>query len=271
MKKLAKLVFVFVLALPLAAMALRIPNPDEIKVEGLVSFGEDGAAWLKWKGYEMLVTSGYMIGTDLRVVAIRHDAVVIYRPQSRQYNVLVPKTELAWKDRNQVIWTQPLPIWKITRMVGLAYRKDYICHANTRSQNQIRRHVRNMPSMMELVVSPHHRYYGRDGVIYVSPVHVDGDGWKYLMKRIQNYRGKTLGEWFPVLNKKSTIISDGKPLDQILQKIAYDTGITIKWDRPELLPLYCSLRDRPWYEILENIVIFNGFNLMPTREGLVIK
>jgi hypothetical protein len=128
-----------------------------------------------------------------------------------------------------------------------------------------------MPSMMELVVSPHHRYYGRDGVIYVSPVHVDGDGWKYLMKRIQNYRGKTLGEWFPVLNKKSTIISDGKPLDQILQKIAYDTGITIKWDRPELLPLYCSLRDRPWYEILENIVIFNGFNLMPTREGLVIK
>ncbi len=270
-KKLTKLVLIFVFLLPLSAMAIFIPNPDQIEVQGLVSFGEDGAAWLRWQGHEMLVTSGYMIGTDLRVVAIRHDSVVLYRPESRQYHVLKPKSDLAWKDRNHVIWTQPLPIWKITRMVGLAYRKDYIAHANTRTQNMVKRHVRNMPSMMELVVSPHHRFYGKDGIIYVSPVHIDGTGWKRLMDRIQKYRSKTLGEWFPVLNKKSTIISDGKPLDQTLQKIAFETGINIRWERPELIPLYCSLRDRPWHEILENIVVFNGLELWPTNEGLVIR
>ncbi|GAB4274892.1 MAG: hypothetical protein Kow0029_15570 [Candidatus Rifleibacteriota bacterium] len=265
------LILAAVLLVPLASMAILIPNPDEIKVDGLVSFGEDGAAWLSWNGHEILVTSGFMIGTDLRVVAVRHDAVVLYRPLSKQYHVLVPRDDLAWKDRSAVIWTSAMPIWKITRMVALAYRKDYICHPTSGTKNQVKRHVRNMPSMMELVVSPHHRFYGKDGIIYVSPVHINGDGWKHLMDRIQKYRSRTLGEWFPVLNKKSTIISDGKPLDQVLQKIAFDTGITIKWQRPEIVPLYCSLRDRPWHEILENIVVFNGLELIPTNEGLVVR
>lgn len=265
------LIFAAVFLLPLATMALMIPNPEEIRVDGLVSFGEDGAAWLSWKGHNMLVTSGYMIGTDLRVVAIRHDSVVLYKPESKQYHVLLPKTELAWKDRNHVIWTQPMAIWKISRMTALAYRKDYICHPSAGTRNQVRRHVRNMPSMMELVVSPNHRFYGKDGIIYVSPVHIQGDGWKHLMSKIQKYRSRTLGEWFPALNKKSTIVSDGKPLDHALQKIAYATGITIKWDRPEMIPLFCSLRDRPWHEILENIVVFSGFELIPTNEGLVIR
>ncbi|MEW6711735.1 MAG: hypothetical protein AB1403_18075 [Candidatus Riflebacteria bacterium] len=257
--------------LPVAGMALQVNDPEQIEVHGLVSFGEDGAAWLFWQGHEMLVTSGYMIGTDLRVVAVRHDSVVLYRPQKKTYHALLPKSDLIWKDRTHVIWTQPLPIWKITRMVALAYRKDYICHASTTTTNMARKLVRNMPSMMELVVSPHHRFYGKEGVIYVSPVHVDGTGWKMLMDRIQSYRSRTLGEWFPVLNKNSTIISNGKPIDQVLQKIAFDTGVNIRWDRPEMLPLYCSLRDRPWHEILENIVVFNGFELIPTQEGLVIR
>ncbi|MDN5278023.1 MAG: hypothetical protein PWR01_1988 [Clostridiales bacterium] len=265
------LILAAVILLPMAAMALYIPNPEQIKVDGLVSFGEDGAAWLSWNGHEMLVTSGYMIGTDLRVVAVRHDSVVVYQPESRQYQVLIPDSALAWKDRNDVIWTQGMPIWKITRMVALAYRKDYICHSTTTTQNIVRRHVRNMPSMMELVVSPNHRYYGKDGIIYVSPVHIQGTGWKHLMDRIQKYRSRTLGEWFPVLDEKSTIISDGRPLDQILQKIAFRTGVAIHWDRPTMVPLYCSLRDRPWHEILENIVVFNGFELIPTQKGLVIR
>jgi hypothetical protein len=266
-----KILLVTIFLLPLAVMALKIPNPEQIRVDGLVSFGEDGAAWLHWNGHDILVTSGYMIGTDLRVVAIRHDSVVVYRPETKAYHVLLPKSHLIWKDRTHVIWTEVLPIWKITRMVALAYRKDYICHASTTTANMPRKLVRNMPSMMELVVSPHHRFYGKEGIIYVSPVHVDGTGWKMLMDRIQNYRSRTLGEWFPILNKTSTIISDGKPLDQVLQRIAFQTGVSIRWDRPEILPLYCSLRDRPWHEILENIVVFNGFELIPTQEGLIIR
>jgi hypothetical protein len=156
-------------------------------------------------------------------------------------------------------------------MVGLAYRKDYICNSMTNGANQVRRHVRNMPSMMEVVVDPHHRYYGKDGIIYVAPVHIHGHGWKHYMDRIQKYRGKTLKEWFPVLEKKSTIISDGRPLDYILQKIAFKTGVNIQWQRPIKMPLYCSLRDRPWYEILKNIVVFNGLQLIPTNDGLVIR
>ena len=266
-----KFILVILFLLPVAGMALNIPDPDKVAVEGLVSFGEDGAAWLHWNGHNILVTSGYMIGTDLRVVAIRHDSVVLYRPESKSYHVLLPKSQLIWKDRTQVIWTQNMPIWKITRMVGLAYRKDYICHSTTITSNTVRTLVRNMPSMMESVVSPNHRFYGREGVIYVSPVHVDGTGWKLMMDRIQKYRSRTLAEWFPALSKKSTIISDGKPLDQVLQNIAFETGVNIQWDRPELLPLFCSLRDRPWHEILENIVVFNGFQLIPTNTGLVIR
>ncbi len=260
-----------VFLLPGLAQAIFIPEPDEIKVDGLVSFGEDGAAWLNWQGHEILVTSGYMIGRNLRVVAVRHDSVVLYRPETKQYNVLLPDTRLAHKDRVAVIWTLPMPIWKITRMVGLAYRKDYICHYSTDAGNQVRQHVNTIEMMMERVVSPNHRFYPRKGLLYVAPVHVHGTGWKHLMHNIQRYRSKTLAEWFPVLEKKGTIISDGKPLDQTLQKIAYSTGVKIAWHHPVILPLYCSLRDRPWHEILEAIVIFNGLEIYPTSEGLEIR
>lgn len=259
------------LMIPELVLALVIKTPDEIQVEGLVSFGEDGAAWLKWQGYEILVTPGFMVGTDLRVVAVRHDSVVLYRPNSKQYHVLTPATELAHKDRTAVIWTTPLPIWKISRMVALAYRKDYICHYMTQAQNQVRRHVPNQETMMDLVVSPHHRFYPRNGLFFVAPVHIQGTGWKFLMERIQNFRSRGLVEWFPVLAKTGTIISDGKPLDQTLQKIAYATNVKITWHTPVIMPLFCSLRDRPWHEILEAIVIFNGLDIYPTRDGLEIK
>ena len=263
------------LIMPMASFALMVQNPEQIQVQGLVSFGEDGAAWLNYMGHEMLVTSGYMIGSNLRVVAIRHDSVVLYRPKTRQYHVLLPKSELAHKDRNHVIWTQPMPVWKSTRMVGLAYRKDYIAHYQTQANNLIRRHVRNLPSMMELIVSPHHRFYARKGIVYVAPVHikdcVSAHGWKYLMDRIQKYRNKTLGEWFPNLNKKGTIISDGKPLDHVLQTIAYKSGVRIIWQRPVPVPVYCSLRDKSWHEILKTIIVFNGFDVQPTTEGLVVR
>lgn len=262
---------VLAVIIPVTAQALLIANPDEIEVEGLVSFGEDGAAWLKWQGHEILVTSGYMIGTDLRVVAVRHDSVVLYRPAGKQYHVLVLASDLPYKDRTDVIWTQSLPIWKITRMVGLAYRKDYICHFSTVSQNQVRRHVRGHEAMMDLVVSPHHRFYPRRGLFFVAPVHIQGTGWKHLMDRIQHYRSRTLAEHFPALNATGAVISDGKPLDQALQRIAFTTNIRISWQNPVILPLYCSLRDRPWHEILEALVVFNGLEIYPTPEGLEIR
>lgn len=257
--------------LPVSSSALMVKNPDEIKVDGLVSFGEDGAAWLNWQGHEMLVTSGFMIGTDLRVVGVRHDSVVLYRQAAKQYHVLTPEISLPNKDRTDIIWTLPMQIWKLTRLVSLAYRKDYVCHYSTGSQNAVRQHTRSLEGMMEHVVTPHHRFYPRHGLIFVAPVHVQGTGWKILMERIQKYRSQTLADWFPTLNDKGSIISDGKPLDQALQKMAFSTGVAIKWNQPVIMPLFCSLRDRPWHEILEAIVIFNGLEIVPTREGLEIR
>lgn len=262
---------VLITLFPVQSDALMIKNPDEIKVQGLVSFGEDGAAWLNWQGHEMLVTAGFMIGTDLRVVAVRHDSVVLYRPAAKQYHALVPETSLPNKDRTDVIWTLPMPISKMTRMVAMAHRKDYVCHSSTGSQNAVRQHVRTLEAMMEHVVTPHHRFYPRHGLIFVAPVHVQGTGWKILMERIHKYRSKTLAEWFPALNGTGSVISEGKPIDQILQKLAFDTGVRIIWQKPVLMPLYCSLRDRPWHEILEAIVIFNGLEIVPTKEGLEIR
>lgn len=272
---LAVVVFMFVglFCLPQALDALAIENPDEIELEALLSFGEDGAAWLRWHGHEVLVTSGFMIGTDLRVVAVRHDSVTIFRPQARQYHVIVPASEkTARKDRNPVIWTtHPVPVWKLARMVALAYRKDYIAHYSTTGVSQARAYGRTLEAIMDKVVDPHHRFYPRKGLIYVAPVHVHGHSWRHLTRRIQDYRSKTLAEWFPVLNEKSSIISNGRPLDQILQRIAHNTGVYIRWQRPVILPLYCSLRDRPWHEILEAIVVFNGLELLVDHNGLEVR
>ncbi len=265
------LLLALIVFLPGPASALMIKNPDEIKVDGLVSFGEDGAAWLRWQGHEMLVTAGFMVGTDLRVVAVRHDSVVLYRQAARQYHALVPELSLPAKDRTNVIWTLPMPVWKLARMVALAYRKDFVCHHTTGSQNAVRQHTRTMEDMLEHVVTPHHRFYPRKGLIFVAPVHAQGSGWKELVEKIHKCRSQTLAEWFPALKGKGSVISDGKPLDQVLQKAAFDTGVPLIWQKPVVMPLYCSLRDRPWHEILEAIIIFNGLDIVPTREGLVIR
>lgn len=259
--------------LPQSLYALAIQNPDEIELEALLSFGEDGAAWLRWQGHEILVTSGYMIGTDLRVVAVRHDSVTIFRPQTRQYHVISPASEeTARKDRNPIIWTTyPVPVWKLARMVALAYRKDYVAHYSIVGENMARGYGRTLEAIMDRVVDPHHRFYPRKGVIYVAPVHVHGFGWRHLTRRVQNFRSRTLAEWFPVLNEKSSIISDGRPLDQVLQRIAHNTGVHIRWQQPVVLPLYCSLRDRPWHEILEAIVVFNGLDLLADHNGLEVR
>jgi len=125
--------------------------------------------------------------------------------------------------------------------------------------------------MMDLVVSPHHRFYPRHGVFFVAPVHIQGTGWKHLMDRVQHYRSRTLAEFFPSLDRKGTIISDGKPLDQALQRIAFASNVRITWQNPVVLPLYCSLRDRPWHEILEAIVVFNGLEMYATSGGIEIR
>jgi|GEM_PF-1121687 len=255
--------------------AMIIANPEEIEVQGLVSRGEDGAAWLKYAdklgSNELLVSPGFMIGNDLRVTAVRHDCVVLYKQRTRAYYALSPKTkDLPWKDNAQVIWCTPMPLWKIIRMVALANRKDYICHFETSAESAPCRHVPNMDVMLENCVKPHHRFHGREGIIYVSPVHIRETSWQWFLNQVRTYHSEKLIRWFPALEKTGTIISNGQDLSRILDTIKWKTGVPIKWQDPEKLPIYCSLKDRPWHQILENILLFNGLSLTPTQENLAI-
>lgn len=250
--------------------ALIIQDPSEIRTLGVISFGEDGAAVLSWGGREMFVTPGYMIGSDLRVVAVRYDAVVLYRERQRQYFMLPIQTHnIADKDRRTVIWCSPLDIWKVMRMAGLAYRKDWICHWETKSEVTPRRHVQNLFDLMKIVVNPNHRYYGREGVMYVAPVHVyQGTGWQLFQRRVRDFRSRKLADRFPSLSQKGSLICSGKPLEQVLEDIAFRTGIPVQFQLPAMVPVYCTFRDRPWHEILEHVLIFNGLWVTPTPEGL---
>lgn len=253
------------------ARGLSIANPDEIEVNGLVSLGEDGAAWLSWGGRTFLVTPGYVIGRDLRVVAIRHDSVVLYRNEAKKYHALSPKTyDLAAKDRTHVIWCAPMPLWKATRMVALAYRKDYICHSETRAEVSPRRHYPDMATMLEGAVSPHHRFHGRNDLIYVSPVLALGKGWKWFNEQVRHFQNRNLLSWFPILKEKGTVISDGRDLSSVLEFIAWKVRVPILWDHPIKMPLYCSFKDRPWHEIIENIVLFNGLGLQVDQKGITL-
>lgn len=266
------LTFIVFLLLPLSASAVYIHNPDEVKIDGLVSFGKTGAAWLSWNGYNMLVNSNFTVGTDLRVVAVRDDSVVLYRPHTKKYHILDMKTNLSEKRRGDVISTLDMPIWKIARMVAFAYRKDYISNYQISADNKVTARVPNCTSMMLQVVTPNHRFRIKDDIIYVSPLHVDRRlGLKYLMSNLKRFRSSSLDKAFPALNTVASLISDGKPFDHALQKIVFATNVRIIWKNIKTIPLYCSLKDRPWHEILENIVVFNGFKLTITSEGIEIR
>jgi hypothetical protein len=251
--------------------ALSIADPSEIRVHGLVSLGEDGAAWLSWGGRELLVTPGYMIGRDLRVTAIRQDSVVLYRPLAREYFALPVETEgKADRDRTATIWSTPLPLWKIVRMIALAYRKDYICHWQTRFESAPRGHCHNVHDMLRQVVTPNHRFYGREGVYFVAPVHTDGKDWKILQRRVRAFPNRRLAQKFPSLQRQVSFVADGKPLQKVLDEITWKTGVPIKTPMPLDQPIFCSFRDRSWSEILEHVVIFNGLGLEVKGDDIVV-
>ncbi len=261
----------FLVSVSFSLQALVVSNPNEIEVRGLVSFGEDGAAWLRWGSRDILVTPGYMIGKDLRVTAVRHDSVILYRPPLRTYFALSPRTyDLPPKDRTTVIWCAPTPIWAVFRMIALAYRKDYICHYGSTAEVAPKRHIFDMNDMLEKASRPHNRFHGREGVIYGAPVHVDGEGWKKYLARVKRFGTRLLIEWFPVLREKTTLISDGQDLGNVLQNISWKTHIPIRWTAPVKIPLYCSFKERSWSFILQHIVLFNGLGIAPSREGLTI-
>jgi hypothetical protein len=256
---------------PGVVSALSIASPSEIRVQGLVSLGEDGAAWVSWGGRDLLVTPGYMIGRDLRVTAIRQDSVVLYRPLAREYFALPVETEgKADRDRMATIWSTPLPLWKVVRMIALAYRKEYICHWQTRFESAPRGHCPHVHDMMRQVVTPHHRFYGREGVFFVAPVHVEGQDWKILQRRVRAFPNQELAQKFPSLQRKVGFIADGKPLQKVLQDITWKTGVPIKTPMPLDHPVYCSFRDRSWSEILEHVVIFNGMGLEMNGDDIVV-
>jgi len=251
--------------------AVQVSDPDQIEVTGLVSRGEDGAAWLKCAGRELLVTPGYMIGRDLRVTAVRNDSVILYRPVARQYFAVSPNLPARpRKDRSDVIWSGALPLWKAVRMIALAYGKDYICHSTTFADAFPQSRARDMNSMLEHVVTPHHRFRGEDGVIFVAPVKIIGSGWQRFLKSTQCYDSRVLSKWFPALAGKGTLISDGRDIARAIEFISRSTKVPMSWRGQRKAALFCSMKDRPWYEILEYILVFNGFGIVPSQQGIVI-
>ncbi|MFA5597379.1 MAG: hypothetical protein ACOX2I_08650 [Candidatus Ozemobacteraceae bacterium] len=266
------LVFLIIFAPVQTLLAIGIEKPEEIVVDGLVSLKNGGgAAWLRWNGHEILATEGYMIGTDLRVIRITYDAVVMYAPIRRRYFSFSPEVKLPTESKDNIILTTALPIWKLVSLTASAFQKDYLCSAQSISYNTLHHHSKSLGGMMSAIVSPNHRFHTYKGLILSSPVHIDGRGWEQFSKQIHNYNSLRLGKKYKAFNNKGSLVSNGRPLDQTIQDIALKTGVNIVWNKPSMIPLYCSLRDRPWHEILSMIVFFNNFKLIEHADFLEIK
>lgn len=267
--KLAILCAIFLL--PIQSFALSIENPSEIKVPGIaIVEHKNAAALLQWNGHEVMVCSGYSIGNDLIVHNITGDSVVLYRPKQRKYFIIEPQGSLIESPIQDLITTESMPVWKIVRLAAAAHRKDYICSCQTNNFNKVRHLSKNLSDMMKAIVEPNHRYHLRDGIIFATSVHIDGKGWEQFGKQTKHFKSKKLTKQYPNLAQKASIVSNGKPLDQTLQSIAQKTNTNIIWRRPVLVPLYCSFKDRPYHEILATIIIFNGFKIKQTPEGIEI-
>jgi len=253
--------------------AFPVGDPNRIQVPALVAIGDDGAAWLRIDGKDLLVSPGYMLTRDLRVTAVRPEGVTLYRPVARQYFSLPPLdgAEVGLRDpREALLRVSPLPLWKAIRMIALAYRKDYICHGATFTEIAVRRHAKHLDELLSICVNPHHRAHGREGTIYVGPSLIEGVSWSRYHDQVRTYRSKILTQWFPGLGKTATYISDGKRLDQVLAELSHKAGTPLITRGPIPIPVFCSFKGRPWHEILANVVLFNGLGIYPTTQGIHI-
>ena len=260
-----------ILAMTVNAYALSIENPMEIKATGIaIAEHINSAAILEWRGHEITVSNGYSIGNDLVIHNITGDSVVFYRPKQKKFYVIEPEGSNIESPLHSSITTDYMPVWKIVKLAAAAYNKDYICSCQTSSFNRVRHLSKSLEEMMKAIVEPNHRFHLRDGIVFATSVHIDGKGWEQFGKQTKHFKSIKLAKNFPALKEKANIVSNGKPLDQSIQHIADKTGASIIWRKPISVPLYCSFKNRPWHEILATIVLFNGFKIKETPEGIEI-
>lgn len=265
------LIIGLLLCLNTPVLAAVVAQPDAVEVLGLICRDGDGAAWIKAGGQEILVTPGFMLARDLRVTAIEPDGIVMHRPKARTYHVAkINLPERTLKTRTDYLSCTPMTLWKIMRMFSLAYRKDFVCHHATVLQISLQHHGIDMNDLLDRCMYPHHRRFGREGTIYVAPVHVGGVSWTWFLKQVKSFRSQRLARWFPKVDGKGTIISNGRQLADVLRDISWKSGVPIRWDKPVNVPLYCSFKEKPWHEILENIILYNGLILTPAQDALVV-
>lgn len=271
-------VVLFALLLPGTLGAMPIKDPDALAVLTLCSRGEDGAAWLQLNPQQnLLVTPGYLLRRDLRVTAVRRDSVVLYDLARRVYHTLVfPETveplPVIGKQRHHeaTIRGVMLPLWMVLRVVAAAFRADYICHSLTASYVQAIYHARDLEYLLRRVMPPLHSMRVERNIVFCSPNLVAGVPWTVPLGKLREYKSDRLAEWYPPLGKTGSLVSDGKDLFAMLKEIEKKTKVPIIWPQPVNIPLYCSLRERPWHEILETVVIFNGLGLYARPEGVMV-
>lgn len=256
-----------------SATAVPVKDPSAIQLLAMLSLGEDGTAWVETGHQKILVTPGYQLARGLRVVSVRRDSVVLYDIVNRRYFTLdIPGTDVIGLQRHHeaTIRSRVMPLPMLLRMVALAWRHDYICQSLTAAVAQPVFHARDEKYLLERLMPPQHSFRLRNNLLWCSPAVVMGKPWTTLLGRIDEYRSERLAEWYPALAKRGTIIADGKDLFAVIKTIEHQTKVPMRWEAPHSYPLYCSLRDRPWHEILETILLFNGLGLYPTEHGLMI-
>lgn len=254
-------------------VAVPIGDLGAVKLLGLISTGTDGSAWIEYGQQKFLVTPGYQLTAGVRVTAVRRDAVVIYDSRSRQYHLLsIPGTDHLGKQRAHevTIRTGTLPLPMHLRMVARAFDRDYICHSLTAAVATALFHSRGEKYLLDRLMPAHHAWRLRGNTIFAGPQVVLGVRWTNLLGRLDEFRSERLAQWFPPLAGKGSIISDGKDLYSVVKQIEAQTKVGMRWESPHSLPLYCSFKDRPWHEILEIILIYNGLGIYPTEHGLMI-
>ncbi|MBF0547804.1 MAG: hypothetical protein HQM08_25425 [Candidatus Riflebacteria bacterium] len=246
---------------------IQFNNPELL---GLISIGEEGAAWITASGTEWLVTPGFRLDTNLRVTAVKPEGVIIYSDPPGSYISLDadPSKEYGDKHHTSFIWCQPIEGWKVVRMLAMVYRKDFIAGTQFEELFSPKGHFFNMEELNKICFSNKARIQEKNNIFFALPQSEKKES--FSKKEFGSILRDPILEKYPKVRNKFSLIANGKELNKILKEISRRTGIPINFESTKSIKIYCSLKDRSFIEIIDFLTTFFNFDTQFLNSGLRI-
>ncbi len=164
----------------------------------------------------------------------------------------------------------PISLWEAIELLAHGFGYQAAMHFQAGGAVVPGNHGDTIQRLLKKLLPPHHRFAIIGPVLMVIPVRPAGEDWAEVLRRLTKSIPERLSLRYPGLNKPGILLSRGDDIQFVLRKISLGGKVPIKFPKDLHFPVYASLRDMPFAQILSKIVYLNQCILIEREAGLEV-